>query len=103
VARGEGLDLMAAAGLMLAHVDRSGPGRATGHLQRRLSRREREVLANVAEGHSSKEIGGLLGLSSRTVERHLANLYAKIGARGRADAIAVGLRMRALASTSTED
>jgi DNA-binding CsgD family transcriptional regulator len=29
-----------------------------------------------------------------TVERHLVNLYAKIGARGRADAIAFALRLQ---------
>jgi DNA-binding CsgD family transcriptional regulator len=31
-------------------------------------------------------------LSARTVERHLANLYGKIGARGRVDAAAYALR-----------
>jgi len=33
-----------------------------------------------------------LGLSTHTVERHVANLYRKIGARGRADATAYALR-----------
>jgi FixJ family two-component response regulator len=33
-----------------------------------------------------------LGLSTHTIERHVANLYRKIGARGRADATAYALR-----------
>jgi predicted ATPase/DNA-binding CsgD family transcriptional regulator len=61
-------------------------------LRRRLTRREREVLELVAAGHTSKEISSSLGLSVRTVDRHLANIYAKIGARGRAEAIAFALR-----------
>jgi DNA-binding CsgD family transcriptional regulator len=51
------------------------------------------VLWQVTQGHTSKEIAARLGLSARTVERHLGSIYAKVGARGRADAIAIGLRM----------
>jgi pimeloyl-ACP methyl ester carboxylesterase/DNA-binding CsgD family transcriptional regulator len=58
----------------------------------RLSRRELEVLALVAAGESNSQIARRLGLSTHTVERHVANLYRKIGARGRADATAYALR-----------
>ena len=57
-----------------------------------LSRRELEVLRLVAAGESNSQIARRLGLSTHTVERHVANLYRKIGARGRADATAYALR-----------
>jgi DNA-binding NarL/FixJ family response regulator len=43
-----------------------------------LSTREREVLKLIAEGKSSKEIGDLLSISHRTVERHRANMMLKL-------------------------
>lgn len=52
-----------------------------------LTGRESEILRLVAQGHSNKEIAASLSVSVHTVERHLANVYAKIGARGRAGAI----------------
>jgi len=57
-----------------------------------LSPRELEVLRLVAAGESNSQIARRLGLSTHTVERHIANLYRKIGARGRADATAYALR-----------
>jgi DNA-binding NarL/FixJ family response regulator len=48
-----------------------------------LSPRETEVLRLVARGLSNEEIAHHLVLSVRTVERHVANVYAKIGASGR--------------------
>lgn len=57
-----------------------------------LTVREREVLRLVASGESNKEIAGSLGLSVHTVERHLSNIYGKIGVRGRAEATAWALR-----------
>jgi DNA-binding CsgD family transcriptional regulator/pimeloyl-ACP methyl ester carboxylesterase len=71
------------------------PGPAGGHamaLPNGLSRRELEVLRLVAAGESNSQIARRLGLSTHTVERHIANLYRKIGARGRADATAYALR-----------
>jgi DNA-binding CsgD family transcriptional regulator len=57
-----------------------------------LSERETEVLCLVARGQSNVEIATELVLSVRTVEKHVANIYAKIGARGRADAATYALR-----------
>jgi DNA-binding NarL/FixJ family response regulator len=57
-----------------------------------LTSRETEVLRFIARGKSNKEIASDLVLSRRTVERHITNLYAKIGARGKADATAYALR-----------
>jgi DNA-binding NarL/FixJ family response regulator len=49
-----------------------------------LTAREVEVLRLVARGRSNQEIADELVLSVRTVERHIANIYDKIGASGRA-------------------
>jgi DNA-binding CsgD family transcriptional regulator/pimeloyl-ACP methyl ester carboxylesterase len=69
-----------------------GPGGQPAPPPRGLSRREQEVLRLLAAGESNRQIARRLGLSPHTVERHVANLYRKIGARGRADATAYALR-----------
>ena len=60
----------------------------------RLTPRETQVLRLVAAGSTNKEIAAELAVAVSTIERHVANLYAKIGARGRADAIGYALRQR---------
>jgi DNA-binding NarL/FixJ family response regulator len=57
-----------------------------------LSEREVEVLSGIASGRSNREIAADLVISVRTVERHITNLYGKIGARGRADATTYALK-----------
>ncbi|HEX2530265.1 MAG TPA: LuxR C-terminal-related transcriptional regulator [Burkholderiaceae bacterium] len=47
----------------------------------RLSPREREIVAHLAQGLSSKEIARLLGLSPRTVDMHRGRLLRKLGVR----------------------
>jgi pimeloyl-ACP methyl ester carboxylesterase/DNA-binding CsgD family transcriptional regulator len=48
-----------------------------------LSAREREVMALVVTGLGNDEIASKLGISPRTVERHLSNVYAKLGLEGK--------------------
>ena len=57
-----------------------------------LTAREAEVLRLLAGGRSNREIAAALGLSVRTAERHVANVYAKLGAHGRAAAAAYAVR-----------
>ena len=57
-----------------------------------LTRREGEVLRLIAAGKSNHDIARALFLSPRTVQRHVANLYLKIGANNRAEATAYALR-----------
>jgi DNA-binding CsgD family transcriptional regulator len=59
-----------------------------------LSPRELEVLRLVAAGDSNGEIAARLGITINTVERHVANVYRKIDARGRADATAFAIPVR---------
>ncbi|MGW4822321.1 response regulator [Streptomyces sp. NPDC004227] len=54
-----------------------------------LSAREREVLALVAKGTSNREIARELFISEATVKTHLTHLYAKLGVKDRAAAVAV--------------
>jgi len=54
-----------------------------------LSPREREVVAHLAQGMSSKEIARQLGLSPRTVEMHRARLLHKLGVRSTAQLLAL--------------
>jgi two-component system response regulator NreC len=49
----------------------------------RLSPREIEVLRLVTAGRTAAETGELLGISVHTVRRHLANVTARLGVRGR--------------------
>jgi DNA-binding NarL/FixJ family response regulator len=67
----------------------AGEARAL-HPRSLLSVRETEVLRLIAAGASNQH--DQLVLSVRTVERHITNLYAKIGARCKADATAFALR-----------
>lgn len=56
-----------------------------------LTLREIEVLRLVATGLSNREIAATLFLSVRTAERHIANIYKKIGAHSKADATAFAI------------
>ena len=57
-----------------------------------LSAREREVLLHAARGLSSKEIAGVLIISERTVQTHLASIYDKLGARNKTEAMLLALK-----------
>ena len=52
-----------------------------------LSSRELEVLGLVAEGMRNSQIAGKLFIAEGTVKRHLTNIYAKLGATSRTDAV----------------
>jgi DNA-binding NarL/FixJ family response regulator len=55
------------------------------------SRRELEILHEVAAGKPNKEIARDLRISTRTVEGHLNNLFAKLGASSRTEALVVAM------------
>ncbi len=57
-----------------------------------LTEREREMLSLLAEGLSNKTIAARLYLSVRTVEGHLASLYARLGVHSRTEAVLIAVR-----------
>lgn len=57
-----------------------------------LTARELEVVKLIAEGHTSDEIAAQLVLSGKTVERHRANVLAKLGMRNRVELTRYAIR-----------
>jgi DNA-binding NarL/FixJ family response regulator len=68
---------------------RARPAHARGSLAGLgLTARELEVLSLLGEARTTRDIASELFVSPKTVERHIANLAAKVGVRGRAELIA---------------
>ncbi|MFC8621903.1 response regulator [Streptomyces anulatus] len=63
---------------------------AADPIETALSAREREVLVLVARGTTNREIAAELFISEATVKTHLTHVFAKLGAKDRAAAVAVG-------------
>jgi len=61
-------------------------------LEQEPTPREIEVLQLVCDGLANREIGDRLFLSEETVKSHVRHLLAKLAARSRAHAVAVGFR-----------
>ncbi|MDM9625219.1 LuxR C-terminal-related transcriptional regulator [Rhizobium sp. S152] len=59
-----------------------------------LSKREQEVLLELHDGKSNKEIARTLGLSDATVKFHLKNIFSKLGVSRRAMALVVSDRLK---------
>jgi DNA-binding NarL/FixJ family response regulator len=57
-----------------------------------LTKREIEVLIGMSNGRSNAQIGAELFLSEDTVKTHARRLFRKLGAKDRAQAVAIGLR-----------
>jgi DNA-binding CsgD family transcriptional regulator len=52
-----------------------------------LSLREREVLDWLAGGKTDRDIADILGISHRTVHKHLQRIYEKLGVENRTSAV----------------
>lgn len=71
---------------LIARVAQPTPGGET------LTERELEVLRLAARGLTNKQIGHDLDISDRTVQNHLANMYAKLGVASRTEAVTAALQ-----------
>jgi len=84
-----------AARLVRAFLQLTGRGEEGGRLAR-LTGREKEVLALIAEGHTSEEIAERLHRSVHTIHSHRAHIIEKLGLHSRAElmryAVLLGLR-----------
>jgi DNA-binding NarL/FixJ family response regulator len=77
-----------AAGLLV----RAGTGRDAVRGLGALTGREREVLAQIAEGRSNREIARLLHVSEKTVKTHVSSVLAKLGVADRTQAALYAVR-----------
>ena len=68
-----------------ARTEPRGPSGAAGGGIESLSRREHEIATLVTERKTNKEVAAELFLSEKTVESHLRNIFAKLGASSRVD------------------
>ncbi len=75
----------------LTHQDAKG-AEAAFRREFQLTAREAEVLLWIAHGKSNRDIGDILGLSPRTVNKHLEQIYTKLGVENRASAAVLALR-----------
>ena len=76
--------------------------RATSPAPPRLSGREAEVLALLADGLGTGEIAGSLFMSESTAKTHITHIYQKLGAANRAQALVTAMRLGLLDHASPQ-
>ncbi|MEN3306328.1 MAG: two-component system, NarL family, nitrate/nitrite response regulator NarL [Micromonosporaceae bacterium] len=67
-----------------------------------LTTRERDILVSIADGHTVLQTARSLGIAKKTVESTQARLFRKLGARNRAEALAMGHRLGLVDIASAE-
>ena len=75
----------AAAWLLLVRSERNAP--TSGTHESGLTVREREILRWVANGKTDRQVAAIVGLSHRTVQKHLEHIYTKLGVENRTAAV----------------
>ncbi|HVS01726.1 MAG TPA: LuxR C-terminal-related transcriptional regulator [Thermoanaerobaculia bacterium] len=79
----------------VARIDAAMPPSRPRHTHG-LTPRELQVLAQVAAGKTNKVIAGELGLSEKTIDRHVSNIFGKLGVSSRAAATSFAYEHRLL-------
>ena len=78
-------------------VQRTSGGAPTEDAMEHLSERELEVLRYAAKGLGNRQIAAALGISDRTVQGHLANIYEKLHVSTRTEAVLAAVRAKWIA------
>ena len=74
-----------------------------GDLVDPISERELAVLKTLAKDLSNREIGTRLGISDRTVQQHLSNIFSKLGVASRTGAVLKALQMGTITLEDTRE
>jgi DNA-binding NarL/FixJ family response regulator len=82
----------AVAGRVVAQMTSGKPAAASEQVEP-LSERELDVLRLAGQGLTNKAIGLSLGISDRTVQGHMANIYGKLGVGSRTEAVTRALML----------
>ena len=76
---------------VLRRVAESTPLSGGGNVN--LTSREMQVLRGVAKGHTTKRLASDLGLAAPSIETHLRNIFKKLAARNRGEAVSSALKL----------
>ena len=79
------------------NVSRAAEATPTSHELRKdfkLTSREAEVLSWLSKGKTNRDIAQILGLSPRTVDKHLEQIYSKLGVENRTAAAAIAVNAK---------
>ena len=100
VVKGMGLDHLLQ-GIRTVHAGkRYLPAELSSRLNRQktsdISTRELEVLRLIVQGKSNKEIASQMGIVEGTVKAHLVNIFGKLGAVDRSQAVAIAIKRQLL-------
>ena len=76
---------------VLRGLGRRAPTRPSAWARGELTRRELQVLSLVADGLSNRAIAARLFISAKTAGRHVSNIFIKLGAHNRAQAVRLAL------------
>lgn len=90
VRSGEGYVPPALAARLLAHPPAPSP--ATAATIEELSEREQQILGQVADGLSNRQIALTLGLTEKTIKNHMTGIMQKLGVRNRVEAALLAKR-----------